>query len=194
LGDPLLANAPFIGNNRYRFTQAFRRTLETTLALTAEQTWLPARERTIMVPLYLPLVALHLGEAVAGLDQFCEMRGTSREDVIAWPFRPAHWHNGYLYGTVLDFLNLPHWAGIPDSMASGTIIAGCARGAITPRWATTASPDRCVTLGVSKSPHASTVCNRSSSKAHSPPSTSAVASNHCSFGSNLPSADPGRCG
>jgi hypothetical protein len=113
LGDALLANAPFIGNNAYRFTPAFRRTLETTLALTEQQTWLPARERTIMLPLYLPLVALHLGEAVAGLDQCCEMRGMSREDVIAWPFRPAHWNNGYLYGTVLDFLNLPALAGNP---------------------------------------------------------------------------------
>ncbi len=103
-GDPDFGNAAFIGNNTYRFDSDFRETLETAISYTERQDWLSEHERTLMLPYYLPLVAIHLGKKVVGLPTVCELRGSSKDDLVNHPYQHPSWNSGFFYGVVLDFL------------------------------------------------------------------------------------------
>lgn len=100
-----LANAAFIGNNTYRFDSNFREVLDTTIRFTESQDWLSEHERTLMLPCYLPLVAIHLDKSVACLPMACELRGSSQDDLTKHPFQHPSWNSGFFYGVVLDFLH-----------------------------------------------------------------------------------------
>lgn len=105
LGHPFLGYSPFIGNLAYRFGPEFRSILEMCSEECDRQTWLPRKERTLMLPYYLPLVALREGKKVAGLDHPCVIRGNGYEEIVGNPFQGANWNNGFLYGITLDFLS-----------------------------------------------------------------------------------------
>jgi len=104
-GDGMLGYAPFIGNLAYRFNGEFRRLFEICSQDCDAQTWLPRKERTLMLPYYLPMVALREGMQVAGLDHPCVIRGNGYEELVGHPYQCASWNNGFLYGATLDFLS-----------------------------------------------------------------------------------------
>jgi hypothetical protein len=128
-GDELLGNAPFIGNHAYRFNDAFRRTLDATFAECERQDWLPRRERTLMLPYYLPFMAIAGGHEVLGLDHPCEIRGNDLDEIVRSPFRNANWSNGFLYGITLDLLHHGTLAGLEGMAAErelyGRLTAEC---------------------------------------------------------------------
>lgn len=104
-GDPMLGYAPFIGNLAYRFGPEFRKILETCSTECDLQSWLPRKERTLMLPYYLPMVALRDGMRVTGLDHSCVIRGNGYEELVRSPYQVPGWNNGFLYGITLDFLS-----------------------------------------------------------------------------------------
>ena len=108
----ILGNAPFIGNHTYRNTGLFRAALAETRHTCSRQDWLPADQRELMLPFYLPINLLRAGGKVGGLDQVFEWRGHDRRELIESPFRCAHWNNGFLYGATLDYLGLPMFRDI----------------------------------------------------------------------------------
>lgn len=101
----MLATAPFMGSHAYVFNHDFREAVATSYNWCESQNWLSHNERTLFLPLYLPLAALYLGIKVIGMNLSCVVRGTELDEIVSAPYACRSWNNAYLYGAVYEMLS-----------------------------------------------------------------------------------------
>lgn len=97
--------ATFIGNHAYLFGNEFKESLQLAYQWCEEQTWLTRNERTLMLPYYLPIAALHLKFPCLEILTPCEIRGMEYDESANSPYGSRSWNPYFLYGATLDILN-----------------------------------------------------------------------------------------
>jgi hypothetical protein len=111
----LLEYAPWhLSNHCYRNTKKLRMGYEQALRWCEKLDWLDKRNRTIYMPLYLPMSILMLGGVVLGLATELFMRGRDIDELRRAPYGVANWNHGFVHGCAWIILNNEALVGIPE--------------------------------------------------------------------------------
>ena len=102
----ILEYAPqHLSNHCYLNTIELRNAYDLAFSWCEELTWLDRHNRTIFLPLYLPLALLLLGGVVIGLNLQTIWRGRDIDEIKISSFGVNGWNHGFIHGVVLIVLN-----------------------------------------------------------------------------------------